>query len=64
MSDDVQPADEMVLVNRKHLINLVNALRGPAHYVSEFQAISNLPGHDCPIKSMVRSLKGEGMNRD
>lgn len=45
---------QQVLVDAKALREVLMALMGPGHLVRELQAITNLPGHDCPIKLLIK----------
>lgn len=46
--------NEKVLVNAKALREVLQALVGPGHLIRELLVISNLPGHDCPIKQLIK----------
>lgn len=45
--------DRKVIVDAKALREILTALQGPPHLIRELIAISNLQGHDCPIKKLV-----------
>lgn len=47
-------ANEKVCVDAKALGSILGALIGPSYLVRELQAITNLPGHDCPIKKVIK----------
>lgn len=44
---------ETVTVNANALRQILEALSGPPHHMRELLVISDLPGHDCPIKRLV-----------
>lgn len=45
-----------VLVDAKALREILSALTGPGYLVRELQAITDLPGHDCPIKLLIQQF--------
>lgn len=44
---------DTVTVDASALRKVLESLHGPDYLIRELQAISNLPGYDCPIKKLT-----------